>query len=86
MRLLLLLSAFLSALTGVAGSRGATVQPVTATASIAEQSARSQARRAVTAATYTTLPGIATAKGDRLALVGLSLFPAVPLYADRRRE
>jgi hypothetical protein len=84
MRLLLLLSALLSALSGVVGTR-ALGQPVQASAAIAAAAPRAVVAASVAARfaapTYNLLPPL------QLTLPQLSeMGTSYPLYAERRRE
>lgn len=84
MRLLLLLSALLGALTGVAGSR-AQAQPVQAsalaTASVAGAAAVTVAARRFTPAPYATTPPLSLGVRPPVAAIVQRV-----LYAERRRE
>ncbi len=87
MRLLLLLSAILSALTGVAGARAAVALPVAAaSASASEQIARVEATATKVAGLFAPAPRVHTAVVHGVPLMALTLRRAYPLYADRRRE
>ncbi len=86
MRLLLLLSAILSALTGVAGPRSAVAQPVAASAPLAGQVARAQARALVVAKAYAPAPWVGEVAAHASLLRAFSLHAVQPLYADRLRE
>lgn len=84
MRLLLLLSALLTALAGVTGTRVA-AQPVHASAVAAVERARAvvvvPASRRPVAALYAALPPLTL--GARASVAAIA---ARPLYAERRRE
>ena len=86
MRLLLLLSAILSALTGVVGPRSAVAQPVAASAPLAGQVARAQVRAVAVARAFSPTSWIREVAGHARPLPAVSLRPAQPLYADRLRE
>lgn len=86
MKLLLLLSAILSALTGVAGPRSAVAQPVSASAPLAGQVARAQTRAVVAVRAFAPTSWIREVAGHAFPLPAVSVRPAQPLYADRLRE
>lgn len=86
MRFLLLLSAILSALTGVVGPRSAAAQPVAASAPLAGQVACAQAKALVVARALVPVPWAREAVAHAAPLPAISLLPVQPLYADRLRE
>ena len=86
MRFLLLLSAILSALTGVAGPRSAIAQPVAATAPLAGQVARARVGAVAVARAFSPAACAREVASHAFPLTAVSLRPAHPLYADCLRE
>ena len=86
MRLLLFLSAILSALTGVAGPRAAVACPVAASTSATAQVIRVQTSATITAEALTPAPRVRDVAVHGAPPKAFALHPAVPLYADCLRE
>lgn len=86
MRLLLLLSAILSALTGVAQARSAVVPAVAASALAGGQTTRLETVAVKVAGWFAPAPRVRTAVVQGIQLKALTLRRAYPLYADRPRE
>lgn len=83
MNLLLLLSALLSALTGLGGARGEAARPAVC-ACAAEVRAVRNVAQAVATRPVQALPHLASLPAVRVT--ALALTPDAPFYASRRRE